>query len=173
MPRRAAARCGAGSRRPPVKRALPLFVDLPARVLRRLRTVAEVGNHRVDIPLQRALGAANYLLKSGEAAILAQAIELLVRVEHQRRPGKAPCHARAARVKADDEERSLREAECEPPVGRIVADAVVPRVVTSVQFVEVLERPPEKRLERRFVDGCGSTKARYERREFGAEVGYL
>src|SRR6476469_8205211 len=63
-----------------VERAFPGGIDAPTRVLHRLRSVAEVGEHRIDVPLQAHLAAADDLAEAREIPVLAQLPELAVRV---------------------------------------------------------------------------------------------
>src|SRR3954471_6593198 len=118
-----------------MERALPRYIDAPTRILHRLGSVPVVGEHRIDVPLQAQLAAADDLAETRELAALAQLLELAVRVENQRRPGEPARDARARRVQPDDEEGHAAEAEREPRVVRIVADRRVPAMMRRVEVV--------------------------------------
>ena len=60
-----------------MERALPPFRHGAARVLARLGTLAEVGESRVDVPLQLAVPGADALLERLIAALGPQTLELL------------------------------------------------------------------------------------------------
>src|SRR3954452_136952 len=119
--------------------ALPGGSDAPTGVLHGLGAVAVVGEHRVDVPLQAGLAAADHLPETGKLPALPQLLELAVRVENQRRPGEAARDARARRMQPDDEEGDAAKAEGEPRVVRIVADRRIPMVVRRVEVVQCLQ----------------------------------
>src|SRR5579884_2505635 len=117
-----AARSGAVD----MQRAAPVRLGEPSGVLRCLGRIAEIAKHRVDVTLQRRVAAAHHGAHLDEVAVVADGLELVVRIEAERRPREPPCGARARRMQADDEECLAREAEGEPGIGGIRADALVP-----------------------------------------------
>ncbi len=82
------------------------------------------------------------MLESRESLRLAQAVELPVRVENERRPREPPRRPRAGRVEADDEEGGAGETEGKCGVRRIVADRIVPAVTGRVAVVKPLQSGP-------------------------------
>ena len=150
------------------KRRVPVRLDHPAAVLLRLAVAAEVVEHRVDVPLQRQLLAADDLLHAKVLALLAQPFELRVRVEDQRGPRELAAQAGAARVQADDEEGRAGEAKREVRVLRVVADRRVPR--DRVGVVQALELGPQGALEAVLVGVLGSLEHGDEGRKGGVDV---
>src|SRR5581483_2231450 len=79
------------------ERTAPWFTGRAARILARLRIAPVVGEVRVEIAVEAQLAFADLRLQSEKSPVLAQALELLVRVEDERGPREAPRRARRAR----------------------------------------------------------------------------
>src|SRR5579884_1003302 len=130
-----------------MERTSPRLFDGAAGILAGLGVVAEVGEVRVDGAVDDALAVADALLKPAVLSAGAQRVELLVRVEDERRPGETARGARRSGVQADDEEGVTGEAEREVRALRIAADARVPRMVARVEVVQALQLRPQPPLE--------------------------
>src|SRR4051812_39854428 len=131
---------------------LPRAVHPPPRVLRRLGPLAKISEHRIDPTLQRRFPRANHALKARVVLRVLQPLELLVRVEHERRPREPPRRTRAPRMESDDEERGGGEAEGKMRIRRIGADRRVPRVARRIGIMQMLKRLPQSIFECRLVD---------------------
>ena len=67
----------------------PDLVHLAPGVLGRFGALTEICQHRIGRPVERAVGGPDDALESLELTARAQALELLMRIEDQRGPGKA------------------------------------------------------------------------------------
>jgi hypothetical protein len=85
-----------------MERATPSVFDSAARVLRRFRKAAVLGEHRVDIALQSRFGTPDDVLKSSIPPRLPEFLELAMRIEDERGPGEPPRGARARCMKPND-----------------------------------------------------------------------
>src|SRR4051794_41853793 len=85
--------------------ALPGGSDAPTGVLHGLGSVAVVGEHRIDVPLQAGLAAADHLPEAGKIAALAQLLELAGRGGKKRRAGGTARGARARPPPPPDQKR--------------------------------------------------------------------
>ena len=119
-----------------LKRRAPIFFHRAPGILACLRLLAEIAEHRIDRSLQFQIALANDFLHSFPFPVAAQALELLVWIEHESRPGKASRFARTVRVHADDIQRLAAEAERKMRIGRIGRDLRVPVELRCVAFVK-------------------------------------
>src|SRR4051812_31651551 len=108
------------------KRRRPIFFDRAAGVLPRFARFAEVAQHRIHTALQLHVALSDGVLHALPLSVGAKSLELLVRIEHERRPAELARHPRAVRVQADDVKRLPAEAERKLRVGRIGLRARVP-----------------------------------------------
>src|SRR5690606_31978380 len=99
---------------------------LASTVLPRLAGITKVGKIGIDRPLQRAVALADGRLHPPIAPVGPQAVELVVGVEHHRRPVKAAGLPGGARMQSDDEERMPAQAQAEAGVIRVTADLARP-----------------------------------------------
>src|SRR6266508_7036267 len=107
--------------------AAPLAVRRVApRVLPRLGTVPEISQVGIDAALERDIPLADVIAQAVEVPLAAQPLELRVRVEYQRGPGKPPREPGAVRMEPDDEERGPAEAEGEARIAGVVAHGRIP-----------------------------------------------
>ena len=126
---------------------------------------AEVAQVRVQATLKIDLPCPYHRAHAREPTSLTQTFELLVHVEHKRRPSEPACVAGAGRVQSNDEKGPSREAEREVRVFGVGAYGRVPAMMQPILFVEPLKLRPQKPLEVQLVGRLGFPKASQERRE--------
>src|SRR5215207_10566299 len=156
-----------------VEGAAPPLLGGTARVLARLGVHAEVAQVAVQGALQLALAGTDDLLHPRVAPLLAQLVELDVRVEYEGGPSEAPRETRARRVQPDDEKGPLRKTEREPCVLGVRADGACPAVVSPILLVQTLQLSPQQPLELGLVGRVRSGEAGHEGGELAAELPLL
>src|SRR5205085_162741 len=93
------------------KRSFPIVADRAAGILWRFGFFAEFAQHGINASLNRQFARANRALHSFPFFIGAQSLELFVRIENQRWPGKTARLARAVPVHSDDIKSLSRETK--------------------------------------------------------------
>ena len=132
-------------------------------VLAGFGSLAEVRQVGIDAALERDVALADAVAQAIEETLTAQPIELGVRVEDERRPGKTARDTRACRMQPNDEERAAAEAEREARVGGVVAHVGIPARRRVVAFVQPLQLEPEPSLEFRLTPRIAPREDRDER----------
>ena len=123
---------------------------------------AEFVKHRVGAALKGNIAAANDCLHMGPFSLLPEPLELLVRVEDQRRIREAARETRTVRVHAHNINSLAREAEGEMWIARVGRHGRVPRVTPGVDLMQLAQLRPQQFFEIDFARVRGIAKDRDE-----------
>ena len=106
-----------------------------------------IGQIRIRGALQSHVTLTYRATKPFPPAVIAERLELPVRIEDQSRPWKPACKTRGVRMKADDEEGRSAEAKGKSFVVGIGAHGCVPVAKRTVRIVECTQLRPQCALE--------------------------